>query len=221
MQEIFGYDGKLVIIAGISVLTWIFLVAGLATPWVSYGEIGYATLFEACIQKTCSHTYGCSSLDSTVKAGAAFSLMATLLFSFLILPVNFGRIVRPALFDRPQLPTVLYVSYGITAFMLLIGWACAFGSFHHSCNGVAVSATPGAKVGACGWLLLFAQVFVFVQLGIEWKMPAGKSASDNYNAVGSQPQHVAVSGNTDQSGDNQYNNSTGGNATGYSEVSEQ
>ena len=150
MQEIFGYDGKLVIIAGISVLTWIFLVAGLATPWVSYGEIGYATLFEACIQKTCSHTYGCSSLDSTVKAGAAFGVLSILLFSACGLVLSVIRIVKPALVDRPQLPTVLYVSYGVIAFMLLIAWACAFGSFHHKCNGVAISDNSAAKVGACG-----------------------------------------------------------------------
>ncbi len=221
-MELFGYDLKLLIVAFLAILTWIFIVAGLATPFAE-NSYSTATLFEYCTtagnSHSCDHTYLCSAVASTAHGGAAFGVMSILAWCG-VCAIFIGRIFFPAFFDRPQMPTIIFVSLGVIEFMMLIAWACAFGALHKNCNGDDSFSNLGYSCGASGVLLLFAWFFIAGIIGVEWKMPATKSFADNYKAVGSvAPQHVAVAS------DNLYGNPSqqqaSGNASGYAEVSQQ
>lgn len=209
-------DLKQAVVSGLAVLSWIFIVAGLASPTfqLDLGGVSFqTTLFESCAGSFCSHSTGCASLDSTLKGGAAFGVMSILLLSG-ICAIFIGRMIKPAFFDRPQMPLVIWVSSGVLEFMLLIAWACAFGSRTTEYCGAKKSDLFNS--GACGPLLLIGSMIYGGAIAAEKFMP-DKKPSDQYQAVG----HVEVSSGGDVANTQQqsgYANVTNDTA-GYADVS--
>jgi len=168
---------KHVAVAVICTFSFIFLIAGLASPWTTADyTVGGSkttasiTFYESCSQsgkanKICTPTGSltCKPLKTRMQAGAAFSIMA--LFACLILMyIVFSRIFDSGYIAEGRTKIYLVVGSAVFELLLLIAWAIAFGLKHVGggkfCNpnlsdDIANKYTVGAS-GVClllSWLI--------------------------------------------------------------------